>query len=60
MGYNRHFKFLSEFPIYLPPLENQEKFANFVQQVEKSKQQLQKSLEQLNATTKALINENLK
>ena len=60
MGYNRHFKFLNEFPIYLPPYEKQEKFATFVQQTEQSKQQLQKSLDSLNTMTKALINENLK
>ena len=35
-------------------------FANFVQQAEQSKQQLQKSLDSINAMTKALINENLK
>ena len=38
----------------------QKEFAEFAKQAEKSKQKLQKSLEQLNATTKALINENLK
>lgn len=38
----------------------QKDFVEFAQQAEKSKQKLQKSLEQLNATTKALINENLK
>lgn len=43
-----------------PPIELQQTFSVFVQQAEKSKQKLQKSLEQLNATTKALINENLK
>ena len=35
-------------------------FANFVQQAEQSKQQLQKSLDNLNTMMKALINENLK
>ena len=42
------------------PITIQNKFVQFAQQSEQSKQQLQKSLEQLNATTKALINENLK
>lgn len=52
--------YLDTFPICLPPIELQKLFETFAQQAELSKQKLQKSLEQLNATTKALINENLK
>ena len=44
----------------LPSLEIQGKYVQFSQQVEQSKQQLQKSLDSLNTMTKALINENLK
>lgn len=46
--------------INIPPIDLQNEFANFAQQAEKSKQQLQKSLDSLNATIRALINENLK
>ncbi|MBQ8677118.1 MAG: restriction endonuclease subunit S [Alphaproteobacteria bacterium] len=60
MGYNRHFRFLSEFPIYLPSFDLQSEFADFVQQVDQSKQQLLTSLDSLNATMRALSNENLK
>ena len=51
---------LNEIDFLLPPLQIQNEFVNFAQQAEQSKQQLQKSLDNLNATTKALINENLK
>lgn len=51
---------LRNFQCIVPPMILQQGFVEFAQQAEKSKQQLQKSLEQLNATTKALINENLK
>lgn len=44
----------------LPSLEIQGKYVQFAQQAEQSKQQLQKSLDRINAMTKALINENLK
>mgnify|MGYP001622913536 FL=1 len=53
-------KVLEDLPIYLPNIAQQLKFVEFSKQAELSKQKLQKSLEQLNATTKALINENLK
>ncbi len=53
-------KVLEDLPIYLPNMAQQLKFVEFSKQAELSKQKLQKSLEQLNATTKALINENLK
>ena len=37
MGYNRHFRWLKEFSIYVPPLSMQEQFAAFVEQSDKSK-----------------------
>lgn len=46
--------------IPIPSDEQQVIFINFWKQTEQSKQQLQKSLDSLNAMTKALINENLK
>lgn len=46
--------------IAYPLIDFQNEFANFAQQAEQSKQQLQKSLDSLNATIRALINENLK
>lgn len=46
--------------ISIPPISLQKKFENFFLQAEQSKQQLQKSLDNLNATMRALINENLK
>lgn len=52
--------YLSDYMISCPPIDLQNEFANFVQQAEQSKQQLQKSLDSINAMTKALINENLK
>lgn len=51
---------LKNMKIIYPQIELQNKFADFVQQAEQSKQQLQKSLDSLNATMHALINENLK
>ena len=44
----------------VPSDSQQDVFIQFLKKAELSKQKLQKSLEQLNATTKALINENLK
>ena len=44
----------------LPPLELQEKFERLLKQADKSKFELQKSLDNLNAMKKALINENFK
>lgn len=51
---------LTEIELSLPIIDMQNEFVNFAQQAEKSKQQLQKSLDSLNATMRALINENLK
>lgn len=36
-GYNRHYKYLKEIDIILPPIELQNQFAAFVQQIDKSK-----------------------
>ena len=65
LGTGTTFKELPKFKIEkicisIPPIKLQNDFADFYMQAEKSKKKLQKSLEQLNATTKALINENLK
>lgn len=43
--------------IYLPPLELQEQFAAFVEQTDKSKLAIQKSLEKLEILKKALMQE---
>ncbi len=51
---------LRNFQCIIPPLNLQNKFVEFAQHAEQSKQQLQKSLDSLNATMHALINENLK
>jgi type I restriction enzyme S subunit len=51
---------LKTITISVPKLAIQNEFVNFAQQAEQSKQQLQKSLDSLNATMRALINENLK
>lgn len=53
-------EYLSETKIFIPPMKLQEKFSSIFNQAEKSKQQLQTSLDSLNATMRALINENLK
>lgn len=51
---------LRNFQCIIPPLNLQNTFVQFAQQAEQSKQQLQTSLDSLNATMRALINENLK
>lgn len=51
---------LTEIQLSLPIIDKQNEFVDFAQQAEQSKQQLQKSLDNLNATMRALINENLK
>lgn len=51
---------LRNFQCIIPPLNLQNKFVEFAQQTEQSKQQLQKSLDCINTMMKALINENLK
>ena len=37
MGYNRHFRWLKEFDIYVPPIALQEQYAAIVEQSDKSK-----------------------
>lgn len=46
---------LADLPIYLPPMELQTQFAAFVEQVDKSKLEIQKSLEKLETLKKALM-----
>lgn len=53
-------KNLGQVVIPTPDIKQQEQFAAFVRQADKSKFELQKSLDSLNAMKKALINENLK
>lgn len=53
-------EYLSNTNIAIPPLNLQEQFSKIFNNAEQSKQQLQKSLDSLNAMMKALINENLK
>jgi type I restriction enzyme S subunit len=50
---------LENIPIPLPPLSLQNRFAAFVEQADKSKFELQKTLDSLEATYKSLIKENL-
>jgi len=37
MGYNRHFRWLKEFKVYVPPIQLQKKYAEFIEQSDKSK-----------------------
>ncbi len=46
---------LAEMPIFVPPIELQDQFAAFVEQTDKSKLAIQKSLEQLETLKKALM-----
>lgn len=50
---------LGNIDLLLPPLELQQKFANFVAEVDKSKFAVQKALDELNATTKKILNQEL-
>lgn len=52
--------YLKEYQISLPPIDLQNEFETFYKQSDKSKFELQKSLDNLNAMKKALINENFK
>lgn len=47
--------FIENYRVYLPPIELQDLFANFVKQVEKTKTEVQKSLEQAETLKKALM-----
>ena len=46
---------LSDLPIYLPPMDLQQQFASFVEQTDKSKFEIQQSLEKLETLKKALM-----
>ena len=46
---------LADLPIYLPPMDLQQQFAAFVEQTDKSKLEIQKSLEKLETLKKALM-----
>lgn len=48
---------LRALPVLLPPLELQEQFATFVEQIDKSKLAIQKSLDELETLKKALMQE---
>ena len=48
---------VEEFPIILPPKEQQEKFATFVNQIDKSKSAIQQSLDKLELLKKSLMQE---
>lgn len=50
---------LARLPVPVPPLELQQEFADFVAQVDKSKFAIQKALDELNATTKKILNQEL-
>ena len=46
---------LADLPIYLPPMDLQQQFTAFVEQIDKSKFEIQKSLEKLETLKKALM-----
>ena len=48
---------VEEFPIILPPKEQQEQFADFVRQIDKSKLAIQQSLDKLELLKKSLMQE---
>ena len=50
---------LARLPVPVPPLELQQEFADFVAQVDKSKFAVQQALDELNATTKKILNQEL-
>ena len=52
-------KALGEVEIPVPPLSLQQEFASFVAEVDKSKFAIQKALDELNATTKKILNQEL-
>lgn len=49
--------FLENYKVILPPIELQNEFAEFVEQVEKSKKEIQQSLEKLETLKKSLMQE---
>ena len=50
---------LGNIKLLVPPLEPQQEFADFVNSVDKSKFAVQKALDELNATTKKILNQEL-
>ena len=46
---------VEDFPIIIPPVEQQQQFATFLEQTDKSKFEIQKSLDQLETLKKALM-----
>ena len=54
-GYSRHYKFLKEKRIPLPPLQLQQKFASIVEHVEKLKEKQKQSKEEINNLFDALM-----
>ena len=52
-------KKIKQVPIPLPPLELQQEFADFAASADKSKFAVQKALDELNATTKKILNQEL-
>ena len=50
---------LKQLGVLVPPLSLQQEFADFVAQVDKSKFAVQKALDELNATTKKILNQEL-
>ena len=48
---------LQEIPIYLPPIELQNQFVNFVRQVDKSREAVKKSLEKTQQLYDSLMQE---
>lgn len=52
---NINLKILSELKIIVPPIEQQNEFVTFVEQTDKSKSEIQKSLEKLETLKKALM-----
>ena len=45
--------------VMVPPVDMQQEFSDFVRQVDKSKFAVQKALDELNATTKKILNQEL-
>ena len=50
---------LKKIKVFVPPLALQKEFADFVTQVDKSKFAVQQALDELNATTKKILNQEL-
>ena len=52
-------KVIGDVDIYLPPMDEQREYAEFIEQSDKSKFEMQRALSELNATYKRIIIENL-